>query len=164
MLNYCSNSIFKWTQYNDKNVGKRLEKYVPATQRFEEITIGENVIISDYAHHPKQIENNYQIVSKKYKKHIKIAVFRGDRFSRILYFRKQIKKALSKYDYAYVLPLPDMEENKGKNSKILVSKKIKFIETIQDIKIPFERTKKYSISLMSSKPFNYEIEYLKSKL
>ena len=88
----------------------------------------------------------------------------GKRIMFVVYFKKQIKRALSRYDFAYVLPLPEMSENKGKDCSILLNKKIKFIETIQDIKIPFERTKKYSISLMSSKPFNYEIEYLKSKL
>ena len=145
-------------------VEKRLLKYKPASQRFEEINVNENVIILDYAHHPKQIENNYQIISKKYKNLIKIAIFRGDRYSRISYFKKQIKKALSRYDYAYVLPLPDMKENKGKSSKILTSKKIKYINSISEVHNIFESNKKYSISLMSSKPFNNEIEYLKSIL
>ena len=140
----------------------KLKKYIPASQRFEEILIGENVVINDYAHHPKQILNNYKIVSKKYEKHIKIALFRGDRFSRIYHFKREIKSALKKFDKAYILPLPNMEENKGKSSKILEEKKIKYIENIHQIEFEFLGIKKYSISLMSSKPFIDEIEYLKS--
>ena len=69
-------------------------------------------------------------------------------------------KALYKYAYAYVLPLPNMEENVGKDSKILVDKKIKYIDNIEELKLEKSSNKKYSISLMSSKPFSYEIEYL----
>ena len=46
-------------------IENKLKKYVPATQRFEEKNINGNIVILDYAHHPKQIDNNYQIVSKK---------------------------------------------------------------------------------------------------
>ena len=141
-------------------IENKLKKYVPATQRFEEKNINGNIVILDYAHHPKQIDNNYQIVSKKYKNCIKIAIFRGDRFSRISYFKKEIKKVLSKYDKAYILPLPNTEENKGKSSNILVSKKIQYLESIEKLKLENLCNKKYSISLMSSKPFSYEIEYL----
>ena len=144
-------------------IERRLKKYRPASQRFEEINLNGNIVILDYAHHPKQILNNYQIVSKKYEEFIKIAIFRGDRFSRISYFKKEIKRALEKFDYAFVLPLPNMSENINKNSKILTSKKIKYLENIEDIEEVFLANKKYSISLMSSKPFNHEIEYLKSK-
>ena len=56
-----------------------------------------------------------------------------------------------------------MSENINKSSKILTSKKIKYIENIEEIEEVFLDNKKYSISLMSSKPFNHEIEYLKSK-
>lgn len=146
-----------------KNIEKSMQKYTPARQRFEQIIIGENVIILDYAHHPKQILNNYKIISKKYKKNIKIAIFRGDRFSRIFYFKKDIIKALKKYDYAFVLPLPNMKENEGKTVDVIVTKKIKKIQDISEIDYLFSENKKYSISLMSSKPFFNEIEYLKSK-
>ena len=149
-------------EHNLSKIGleNKLKKYQPASQRFEEININENIVILDYAHHPKQIENNYQIISKKYKNYVKIAIFRGDRFSRIYHFKKQIKKALSKYDYAYILPLPNMEENVGKDSKILLSRKIKYLNNIEELKLENLENKKYSISLMSSKPFSYEIEYL----
>ena len=165
-LNHITSVIAFLHQHNLSlsRVEKRLSKYKPASQRFEEFFINDNTIILDYAHHPKQIENNYQIISKKYKKHVKIAIFRGDRFSRVFYFKKQIKKALSKFDYAYVLPLPFMKENITKSCDFLCSKKIKFINNIEEIGQIFESNKKYSISLMSSKPFNNEIEYLKNIL
>ena len=149
-------------EHNLSKIGleNKLKKYEPASQRFEELNMKDNIIILDYAHHPKQIENNYQIVSKKYKNYVKIAVFRGDRFSRIFHFKKEIKKALYKYDYAYILPLANMEENVGKDSKILVDRKIKYIDNIEELKLEKISNKKYSISLMSSKPFSYEIEYL----
>ena len=156
-------SFFFENNLSLKKLENKLKKYKPASQRFEELNIKENVIILDYAHHPKQIINNYQIVSKKYKNHIKIAIFRGDRFSRISHFKNEIKKALSKYDFAYILPLPNMEENIDKSSIILKSKKIKYIDKIEDLQIEFLSNKKYSISLMSSKPFTHEIEYFKSK-
>ena len=53
-----------------------------------------------------------------------------------------------------------MEENVGKDSKILVDRKIKYIDNIAELKLEKISNKKYSISLMSSKPFSYEIEYL----
>jgi len=56
-----------------------------------------------------------------------------------------------------------MKENKNKSKKILKSKKIKYIEKIEDLEFIFLPNKKYSISLMSSKPFTHEIEYFKSK-
>ena len=55
-----------------------------------------------------------------------------------------------------------MKENIGKNSLILTNKKITYINSLEEVNWIFECNKKYSISLMSSKPFIHEIEYLKS--
>ena len=53
-----------------------------------------------------------------------------------------------------------MENNIKEDSMILCSEKIKYIENISELKEVILPTKKYSISLMSSKILNKEREYL----
>lgn len=141
-----------------------MNKFVPSVQRFNEEEIEGNFINLDYAHHPSQIINNYEICKEKHQKHVKIAIFKGDRLSRITHFRKEIIDALSLFDKAYVLPLAIMENNIKEDSMILCSEKIKYIENISELKEIILPTKKYSISLMSSKILNKEREYLTNYL
>ena len=142
------------------DVQMKMNEFVPSIQRFNEKEIKGNYINIDYAHHPSQIVNNYEICDEKHKKHIKIAIFKGDRLSRISYFKKEITDALSMYDKAFVLPLANMENNDGSMSKILCNDKIVYIEDISALEKEIKSTKKYSISLMSSKILNNETEYL----
>lgn len=80
-------------------------------RRFKETIEGEDIFIDDYAHHPTQIKLTIDAVRKKYPNHQVIAIFKPDRYSRISFFKSQIKESLSFADWSFVSGFSDLVKN-----------------------------------------------------
>lgn len=136
----------------------KLDTFDLAKRRFNIKKYGINYVIDDYAHHPSQINLHYKNICYLFKGFKRIAIFEPDRYSRLLTFKKDFIKVLSKFDEVYILPLPNMDENINKSNKIIKNKKFKFINSIDEIKM--DKTQNTVYSFMSSKEMKENIEEL----
>lgn len=110
-----------------KNIIKEtLANYIPATRRFNETIIGNNVIVDDYAHHPTEIKVTYESCKEKYPEKTKIAVFLPNTYSRTEALFDDFVNSLSLFDKAYVMDISCDREKQSDypniNSRLLVNK------------------------------------------
>ncbi|MDD6301899.1 MAG: Mur ligase domain-containing protein [Bacillales bacterium] len=157
LLVLASIACYYENYHNLNNVEENLLRYLPSHQRFEEYKIKGINIVLDYAHHYAQINNNLDILKIRYPLKKRVAIFRPDRISRLISFKNEYINVLSKFDEAYVLPLPNNKENEGNDANMICFNNIKYINDISNIK--FEKNKVYSF--MSSKPFFNELSKIK---
>ena len=92
-------------------IRKYLLEFKGVKRRKEEMIIKDDIFIDDYAHHPSQIRVIIEECRLKYPSKEIIAIFKPDRYSRILQFHKEINKSLSTADKAFVLPFPKCSKN-----------------------------------------------------
>ena len=104
-----------------------LEHFIPAKRRFNEIVIGDNIIIDDYAHHPTEIRVTYDSAHEKYKGKKVIAVFMPNTYSRTEALFDDFVKSLSLYDKAYITEINCDREKKSDYPNISSSKLIESI-------------------------------------
>lgn len=102
----ASISVGLYLNLNIETIEKGLNEFKGVKRRFNEFIVDESIYIDDYAHHPSEIRATINAVRQKYPKKTLIAFFKGDRYSRVYTFARQIADALSKADYSYVLPFP----------------------------------------------------------
>lgn len=141
-----------------KTIIKNLEHFSLPFQRFNVNQIKNHYLIIDYCHHPSQIKYNFEQCKFYYKSHRKIAIFKPDRTSRLVYFKDQFIKELEKYDQVFILPLSNTEPSSGHTSKELETDKIKVIEEIDEIIPTLEKNVDYVFSFMSSKDLSKEVK------
>ena len=118
-------------------------------RRLQQKIIARDVFIDDYAHHPNEIKASLDNVRLMYPRHRVVAIFKPDRYSRLVEFQKEFKKILLDFDRAYILPL---YENTSENSILLKAKtRISYIDTLEQL-VTEEKNKKNTVYLfMSSK-------------
>ena len=153
--------------YNEHNydlniIVNNLQDFKLPYQRFNIMNYQKHYIINDYCHHPTQIKYNLEQMQFYFKNTIKIAIFRPDRTSRLIYFKNQFINELSNYDLSFVLPLSHTENIQNHSSLELQDEKVKFIENLYEIAKYLNKDKTYSFSLMSSKDQSEEIKILKN--
>lgn len=102
----ASISVGLYLGLNIETIENGLNKFKSVKRRFNELVIDNNIYIDDYAHHPSEIRATINAVRQKYNDKKIIAFFRGDRYSRVYTFARQMADSLIKADYAYVLPFP----------------------------------------------------------
>lgn len=160
MLTFC----YAFCKINDIDFDiNKIETFESAKRRFNIVKIiNSTYIIDDYAHHHKQIKMHYDNIKMIYKNYKYVAIFEPDRYSRFNKFKSKFKKALLKFDYIYILPFPDMDENVNKSNRLIKHKRIKYIESINEMKILNEDNVIYSF--MSSKEMKENIEVVIKKL
>lgn len=152
--------------YNEHNydlniILKNISNFTLPSQRFNVEEYRGNIIINDYCHHPSQIKYNLEQIDFYYKDIKKIAIFKPDRTSRLVYFKDRFIKELEKYDLSFVLDLANTEEIGSHSSKELCTSKIKYIKNIFELKKYLVENEKYAFSFMSSKNLNDEIKWAK---
>lgn len=153
--------------YNEHNydlnmVIKNLNTFTFPYQRFNEIKVKNSIIIKDYCHHPSQIEYNYELCALKYKDKFKVAIFRPDRTSRLVFFKQKFKDSLALFDLAFVLDLSPTEDIASHSSLELENdKKIIYLKDLKQIVEYLPENKNYSFSIMSSKDETVEENILK---
>ena len=64
------------------NIKEALETFGGVKRRFNETTIANQVIVDDYAHHPREISATIETARKKYPHKEVVAVFQPHTFSR----------------------------------------------------------------------------------
>ena len=92
-------------------VANNLKLFNGAARRFSEITIGDNIIVDDYAHHSKEVEVTIKAARQKYPDKKIVSVFEPHSFSRVVDLDQEFADALNLSDYSYVLPIYPSRDN-----------------------------------------------------
>lgn len=118
-------------------------------RRFSEEVVGSNIVIDDYAHHPKEIEVTLSAIRQKYPEKSIVALFQPHTFSRTEALLAEFVESLSKADCVYVLDIfGSARENAGditsadiamqvKNGHVLVKEELSVLNTIEKSVIVF---------------------------
>ncbi len=93
--------VLKLLGISDEHIQKKLDTFIPAKRRYEKVIKDKQIIICDYAHHPQEIENIYQMIKEEYNLDI-ICIFEPHTISRLNYFIDEYKNALSKFEETYL--------------------------------------------------------------
>lgn len=96
------------------NIKEALETFGGVKRRFNETQIENQVLVDDYAHHPREITATIETARKKYPNKEVIAVFQPHTFSRTQAFLDEFAESLSKADHVYLCEIfGSIRENKG---------------------------------------------------
>jgi len=144
-----------------KVIQANLQAFKGANRRFQEQVAGSNIIIDDYAHHPKEVTVTIEAVRQKYPDKKLVAIFEPHTFSRTKEFAKEIANALSKADEAYVLDIFKSRENPDDYPDITSDLILKDLSNGKHLPRESELLLKYEASVllfMSPKPMEDIIE------
>lgn len=81
---------------------KHLRTFNGVKRRFSDKTIGNQVLIDDYAHHPIEIEATIDSARKKYPNQEIVAIFQPHTYTRTKIFLEEFAESLSKADHVYL--------------------------------------------------------------
>lgn len=99
---------------NVDNIKEALETFGGVKRRFNETKVGNQVLVDDYAHHPREISATIETARKKYPNKEVIAVFQPHTFSRTKAFLEEFADCLSKADHTYLCEIfGSIRENTG---------------------------------------------------
>lgn len=88
-------------------INERLASFDGVKRRYSVKKIGHNIYVDDYAHHPTAIRMVIEATRVRYPYKKIVAVFKPDRFSRILRFAKEFAEAMDLSDYPYLCHFPE---------------------------------------------------------
>ncbi|MBU9713721.1 UDP-N-acetylmuramate--L-alanine ligase [Evansella tamaricis] len=80
----------------------RLKTFGGVKRRFSEKTVGNQILIDDYAHHPTEIKATVESAKKKYPDKDVVAVFQPHTFSRTVTFLEDFAESLKRADHVYL--------------------------------------------------------------
>ncbi|MGW9991714.1 UDP-N-acetylmuramate--L-alanine ligase [Staphylococcus hominis] len=96
------------------NIKEALETFGGVKRRFNETFVSKQVLVDDYAHHPREISATIETARKKYPNKDVVAVFQPHTFSRTQAFLDEFADALSKADYVFLCEIfGSIRENTG---------------------------------------------------
>ncbi|MGM8213384.1 UDP-N-acetylmuramate--L-alanine ligase [Virgibacillus sp. W0430] len=81
---------------------KALRTFKGVKRRFTEKNIGSQILIDDYAHHPKEIQATIESARKKYPNKSVVAIFQPHTFTRTKTFLNEFAESLSLADHVYL--------------------------------------------------------------
>lgn len=87
---------------NIENIKEALETFGGVKRRFNETKLHNQVLVDDYAHHPREINATIETARKKYPNKEVIAVFQPHTFSRTKAFLEEFADSLSKADRVFL--------------------------------------------------------------
>lgn len=88
-------------------INERLASFNGVKRRYSIQKIGNNIFVDDYAHHPTAIKMVIEATRERYPYKKIVAIFKPDRFSRILQFAHEFAKAMDLSDYPYLCHFPE---------------------------------------------------------
>ncbi len=91
---------------NAMYINERLVSFSGVKRRYTIQECGHNIYVDDYAHHPTAITKVIESTRQRYPSKKIVAIFKPDRYSRILRFAKEFANALNLADYAYLCHFP----------------------------------------------------------
>lgn len=97
--------ISKLLNTKDYLIQSRLQKFSMPKRRFEKVEVDSQILICDYAHHPKEIETILEAVGEQYPNLKKICIFEPHTLSRFQCFIKEYNQILHQFDECYLYPL-----------------------------------------------------------
>ncbi|WP_077621248.1 UDP-N-acetylmuramate--L-alanine ligase [Sediminibacillus massiliensis] len=93
---------------------KKISTFGGVKRRFTEKISGSQVLIDDYAHHPKEIEATIESARKKYPNKSVVAIFQPHTYSRTKMFLQEFADSLTKADKVYLCDIfGSARENEG---------------------------------------------------
>ena len=96
------------------NIKEALETFGGVKRRFNETFVSKQVLVDDYAHHPREISATIETARKKYPNKDIVAVFQPHTFSRTQAFLDEFADALSKADHVFLCEIfGSIRENTG---------------------------------------------------
>ncbi|WP_077700521.1 UDP-N-acetylmuramate--L-alanine ligase [Staphylococcus hominis] len=96
------------------NIKEALETFGGVKRRFNENFVSKQVLVDDYAHHPREISATIETARKKYPNKDVVAVFQPHTFSRTQAFLDEFADALSKADHVFLCEIfGSIRENTG---------------------------------------------------
>lgn len=99
---------------NVDNIKAALETFGGVKRRFNETKIGNQVLVDDYAHHPREISATIETARKKYPNKDVIAVFQPHTFSRTQAFLDEFAECLSLANTTFLCEIfGSIRENTG---------------------------------------------------
>lgn len=149
-----------------ENMQRSIQNYKKASRRFTEHFYKDNIIVDDYAHHPKEIIATINTARRKYPDKKVVAIFQPHTFTRTEKFLDEFAESLNLADEVYLYPIfGSVREVKGKvrledlqnkipNSKLIVGK-----QNFED----FDRVKNSVMLFMGAGDINkYQEQYLET--
>jgi len=116
-----------------KIIEEQLNTFQGVKRRFSEKTIGGQVIIDDYAHHPTEIKATIEAANQKYPDREIVAVFQPHTFTRTQTFLQEFADSLNQADKVYLCEIfGSARENHGKLSIEDLQEKIDGAEIITE--------------------------------
>jgi UDP-N-acetylmuramate--alanine ligase len=98
-------------------VKQRLETFEGVKRRFSQKTMGNQIIIDDYAHHPTEITATIEAARQKFPDREIVAIFQPHTFSRTKKFLTEFAESLQKADQVYLCDIfGSARENQGELS------------------------------------------------
>nr|WP_263325395.1 UDP-N-acetylmuramate--L-alanine ligase [Neobacillus sp. Marseille-Q6967] len=114
-------------------VKEQLNSFQGVKRRFSEKTIGTQILIDDYAHHPTEIKATIDAANQKYPDREIVAVFQPHTFSRTQAFLDDFAKSLRLADKTYLCEIfGSARENHGKLSIKDLQAKIEGAEILSE--------------------------------
>ncbi len=93
-----------------KEVYANLKEFVGAKRRFDERIVGSNVIIDDYAHHPKEVDTTIKAIRQKYPNKKVVVIFQPHTFTRTREFANDLVNVFNTADASYLLDIHPARE------------------------------------------------------
>ena len=93
-----------------RDVSNNLKEFVGAKRRFTETIAGNNIIIDDYAHHPKEVETTINAIKQKYPDKKIIIIFQPHTFTRTKEFTDDLVNVFNKASASYILDIHPARE------------------------------------------------------
>ncbi|WNB93115.1 UDP-N-acetylmuramate--L-alanine ligase [Bacillus sp. NEB1478] len=81
---------------------EQLKSFTGVKRRFSEKTVGSQILIDDYAHHPTEIKATIEATKYKYKNREVVAIFQPHTFTRTKTFLDEFAQSLSEADHVYL--------------------------------------------------------------
>jgi len=125
-------------EVSDIDILNTLEKYSWVWRRMETIwkTINNNILMSDYGHHPTEIKLTLDAIKDKYKKKRLFVIFQPHQYNRTLELLKDFKNCFSSADKLIIPDIYESRDSEEDKKKINSEKLVKIINhtNIQDWK------------------------------
>ncbi|MDN6838006.1 MAG: UDP-N-acetylmuramate--L-alanine ligase, partial [Staphylococcus equorum] len=96
------------------NIKEALETFGGVKRRFNETKVGKQVLVDDYAHHPREISATIETARKKYPNKEVVTVFQPHTFSRTQAFLDDFAESLNLADKTFLCEIfGSIRENTG---------------------------------------------------
>lgn len=97
--------IAKLLNCKDYKIQTCIHQFSMPKRRFEKYECQSQILITDYAHHPKEIEAIFEAIEEQYPSLKKICIFEPHTLSRFQCFFKEYDQVLHRFDECYMYPL-----------------------------------------------------------